>query len=89
MGFAIGGAVETSQTDDFRTDFLKNEIKDSPSLSDTVYVCNCGSGPEDGHETALELVSGADWVLSAPLFEPDPLERVSGPSSAGNRPNTK
>ena len=25
----------------------------------------------------------------APFFEPDPLERVSGPSSAGNRPKNK
>jgi hypothetical protein len=28
-------------------------------------------------------------VRSAPFFEPDPLERVSGPSSAGNRPKPK
>ncbi len=30
-------------------------------------------------------------ILSAfrTVFEPDPLERVSGPSSAGNRPKTK
>ena len=27
-------------------------------------------------------------MRSAPFFEPDPLERVSGPSSAGNRPQT-
>ncbi len=29
------------------------------------------------------------WVRSAPFFEPDPLERVSGPSSAGNLPKIK
>ncbi len=52
-------------------------------------LINYGSGPENGHETALELVSGANRVRSAPFFEPDPLERVSGPSSAGNRPKTE
>ncbi len=34
------------------------------------------SGPEHGHETALEFVSGANFVGSAPFFEPGPLERV-------------
>ncbi len=32
-----------------------------PSLSDTFGVVYCGSGPENGHETALELVSGANF----------------------------
>ncbi len=32
---------------------------------------------------------GEFCVRAAPFFEPDPLERVSGPSSAGNRPKTK
>ncbi len=32
-----------------------------PSLSDTFYIFTCGSGPENGHETALELVSGANF----------------------------
>ena len=33
-----------------------------PSLNDTFIIFNCGSGPENGHETALELVSGAKAV---------------------------
>ncbi len=32
-----------------------------PSLSHTLEILNCGSGPENGHETALELVSGANF----------------------------
>ncbi len=31
------------------------------SLSDTFYIFNSGSGPDKGHETALELVSGANF----------------------------
>ncbi len=47
------------------------------------------SGLEHRYETALELVYRVDLrcVLrrrSAPFFEPDPLERVPGPSLAGN-----
>ena len=50
----------------------------------------CGSGPENGHEMVLELVSGANFgVRSAPFFEPDPIEGVSGPRSAGNQPKTR
>ncbi len=46
--------------------------------------------PDNGHEPALELVSGANFgcILHQAFFEPDPLERVSGPSSAGKRPKT-
>ncbi len=32
-----------------------------PALSHTFYILNCGSGPENGHETALDLVSWADF----------------------------
>ncbi len=55
----------------------------------TFLIFNCGSGPEHGHEAALELVSGAN--LGCVLHhgcETVPLERVSGPSSAGERPKT-
>ncbi len=45
-----------------------------------------GFGRENSHGTALLLVCGAD--LGAPFFEPDPLERVPGPTSAGKRPKT-
>jgi hypothetical protein len=51
---------------------------------------NCESGPENGHGHALELVSGANFGCVLHHFcEPDPLERVSGPSSAGNGPKIK
>ncbi len=61
-----------------------------PSLSDTFQIFSYGSGPEHGHETALDLVFWAVFLVrSAPFFKPDPLERVSGPSSAGNWPKTQ
>ncbi len=44
-------------------------------------------GAQHGCETAFDFVSGI--ILGAtPLFEPDPLERVPGPTVAGNRPKT-
>ncbi len=34
---------------------------DLPSFCDTFLIFNLGSGPEHGHETALVLVSGANF----------------------------
>ncbi len=40
-------------------------------------------------QSSLRLdLPGLFWELSAPFVDPDPLERVSGPSSAGKRPKT-
>jgi len=42
------------------------------------------------HEMALEFVSGANCgARSAPFFVPGPFRGGSGPSSAGNRPQTE
>ncbi len=63
--------------------FFALRSENLPSFSDTFLIVNFVFGPENGHEMALEL-----RVLHH-FCEPDPLERVSGPSSAGNLPKTK
>ncbi len=48
---------------------------------------NFGSTPEHDNETALEWVCGRDFGRAFVLnSEPDPLERVPGPTTAGKRP---
>ncbi len=58
-----------------------------PILSDTFLMCNCGSGPENDHETALDLVSGAD--VRCILHDLSSPTRWNGSRGQVRRPKSK
>jgi hypothetical protein len=55
-----------------------------------VFNFNCGSGPDNGHETALELASGANLGRSASFFKPTRWNGSRGRArpETGQRPQT-
>ncbi len=47
-----------------------------------------GSDHLNRHDTSLVCLRGHFPLHSTPFLEPDPFDRIPGPSLAGNRPNT-
>ena len=58
-----------------------------PSLRDTFYILNCGSGAENGHETALQLVSGPNLGAFCTIFRARPVGPSLG-AKFGQKPAT-
>ena len=53
MGFPVGGGRVDPHNQRFQDRFIKNEKISLPSIREPFLLLNGGSGPENGHETAL------------------------------------